>query len=81
MFFFFCSVSSFRALTRAETFATRANHRKYKEERRFVLPAFRGAQIFIERETPEFEALLGGCTEVEKGLPHTVPQHNTDHDQ
>ena len=25
--------------------------------------------------------VLGGCTKVEKGLPHTVPQHNTDHDQ
>ena len=31
-------------------FATQANHRKEKEERRFVLPAFRGAQIFIERD-------------------------------
>ena len=57
--FFFGSVSSFRALTRAETFAMQANHRKEKEERGFVLPAFRGAQIFIERETPGFEASTG----------------------
>ena len=40
------------------------------------------ARKFSTRERHlDSRQVLEGCTEVEKGLPHRVPQHNTDRDQ
>ena len=78
----FSSGSNFGTLTRAEAFATKANHRKGERRETFSPSRLPWREKFSSRERRlDSRQVLGGCTKVEKGLLHTVSQHNTDHDQ